>query len=304
MGDVLLKAFGFVFIIIAGIVFRRIGLFHKDDDRILSKIVLNFTLPCSVINAFSGFDMELSLLGVVALGILTNLALSFFGKTMAGKDRKKQAFNYINYSGFNIGCFTMPFVQSFLGSFGVAVTCLFDTGNAIMCTGATYAIASGLVGGEKQSFKAFLKKAFSSAPFVSYLVMLVLSLFHFRFPDPVYQVTSAVAQANAFLCMFMIGLMFEVHLSRSQVLAVVKTLSLRLLLCCAMALAIYFLLPFGAAVKQVLVLVCFSPVSAMGPVFTDRLHLDKGLAGVINSVSIPISVLILTGILLFWPPVA
>ena len=41
MGDVLLKAFGFVFIIIAGIVFRRIGLFHKDDDRILSKIVLN-----------------------------------------------------------------------------------------------------------------------------------------------------------------------------------------------------------------------------------------------------------------------
>ena len=106
------------------------------------------------------------------------------------------------------------------------------------------------------------------------------------------------------VAMFMIGLMFEVHLSRSQVLAVVKTLSLRLLLCCAMALAIYFLLPFEAAVKQVLVLVCFSPVSAMGPVFTDRLHLDKGLAGVINSISIPISVLILTGILLFWPPVA
>ncbi len=303
MGDVLLKAFSFVFMIVSGIVLRRVGLFKENDDRVLSRIVLNFTLPCSVINAFAGFDMELSLLGVVLAGILANLALSFLGKAVAGKDRRAQAFNFINFSGFNIGCFTMPFVQSFLGSFGVAVTCLFDTGNAIMCTGATYAIASGLVGGEKQSFSSFLKKAFSSAPFVTYLVMLTLNLCRVRLPGPVYTVTSAVAQANAFLCMFMIGLMFKVELDRSQLLAVVRTLALRLGLCCLLALACYFLTPFSAAVKQVMVLACFSPVSAMGPVFTDRLNLDKGLAGVINSLSIPISVAILTGILLFWPPV-
>ncbi len=297
MGDVLLKAFGFVFIILAGIALRALGLFKKDDDRVLSKIILNFTLPASVINAFASFDMEPRLLFLVVLGILGNLVLSFVGKLTAGKNRERQAFNYINYSGFNIGCFTMPFVQSFIGLEGVAITCLFDTGNAIMCTGANYAIASGLVGGEKSTLKGFLKKAFSSVPFVTYLLMLPLGLMHFRFPEPVYVVTSAVAQANAFLCMFMIGLMFEVHLDKTQLLAIAQALICRLLVSAAMAAAIWFLLPFSQLVRQVLVMVCFSPISSMSPVFTDRLHLDKGLAGVINSLSIPISVLIITFLL-------
>lgn len=299
MGDVLLRAFSFVFIILAGILFRRIGLFKKDDDRILSKIILNFTLPASVINAFATFDMSPSLLFVVAMGILANLAHSFFGKALAGKDRTRQAFNYLNFSGYNIGCFTMPFVQSFLGASGVAITCLFDIGNAIMCTGANYAIASNIVGGEKQGFKSFLKTALTTVPFVTYLLMLPLGLLHFRFPQPVYTVASAVAQANAFLCMFMLGLMFEVHLEKSQILTVAKVLACRVSLSAVMALAIYLLLPFDQMIRQVLVMVCFSPISSMAPVFTDRLNLDKGLAGVINSLSILISVLIITILLLF-----
>lgn len=60
-----------------------------------------------------------------------------------------QAFNIINFSGYNIGCFTLPFIQSFIGPAGVVATCLFDAGNSVMCTGATYSIAKAAAGGKE-----------------------------------------------------------------------------------------------------------------------------------------------------------
>ena len=57
----------------------------------------------------------------------------------------RQDFYVFNLAGYNIGCFTLPFAQSFLGPFAVVATCMFDVGNSIMCTGGTYALTSGLV---------------------------------------------------------------------------------------------------------------------------------------------------------------
>ena len=34
---------------------------------------------------------------------------------------------------------------------GVVVTCLFDAGNAVMCTGGSYALTSKVVGGKGQT---------------------------------------------------------------------------------------------------------------------------------------------------------
>lgn len=304
MGDVLIKAFSFILMIVAGMVFKRIGLFKDGDDRILSKIVLNFTLPAAVIGAFSNFTPDWSLLVIVLMGIACNLVLSFTGYLVARKGtQQEKVFNFINFSGYNIGSFTMPFIQGFLGGTGVAITCLFDTGNALMCTGGTYAIASGFLGQEKPTLKSFLKKAFSSTPFVSYLFMFLFTMLGFKMPPIVNTIAANIASGNAFLCMFMIGLMFKVEAGGASVKKLALVVALRFLVSTVLALFMYFVPPFPAVVRQVLVLVCFSPISAMAPIFTERCGLDKGLAGAINSVSIPISIVILTGILLVWPPI-
>lgn len=67
----------------------------------------------------------------------------------------------INSSGYNIGTFTLPFVQSFFPSNLIGYVCLFDTGNALMCLGGTYSAASTVVANEeKQSFKTVAKNYF------------------------------------------------------------------------------------------------------------------------------------------------
>ncbi|MDR3085760.1 MAG: AEC family transporter, partial [Christensenellaceae bacterium] len=163
MEAVLIKALSFLTMIAAGIFLRRAGLFKDGDDRILSKIILNFTLPAAVVGAFSNFRVEWSLIALVGLGVLMNLFLSGVGYFLARKGSKaEKAFGLLNYSGYNIGSFTMPYVQSFLGDAGMAITGLFDTGNALMCTGGTYAIASAVMGEEKPTLGSMAKKVFSS----------------------------------------------------------------------------------------------------------------------------------------------
>ena len=65
------------------------------------------------------------------LGYLINL----------GKSKEEKAFGVLNLPGYNIGNFTIPFVQSFLGPVGVITTSLFDAGNAFVCLGGAVGVA-------------------------------------------------------------------------------------------------------------------------------------------------------------------
>lgn len=77
-----------------------------------------------------------------------------------------------------------------------------------------------------------------------------------------------------------------------------RTLLLRYGLAIVLSLVCYFLLPFDLMIRQAVVLALFSPVSTIAPVYTDKLGGDAALAGMTNSVSIPISLLIMTGLLI------
>lgn len=92
----------------------------------------------------------------------------------------------LNLSGYNIGTFAMPFVAGFLPPTGFLATCLFDAGNAIMCTGGTYALANSVTDASQHlSIKSFLRNVFSSIPFCIYLIMIVMAFLHLALPHPV-----------------------------------------------------------------------------------------------------------------------
>ncbi len=47
-------------------------------------------------------------------------------------------------SGYNIGTFTLPFVQAFFPASSLLSVIVFDAGNAIMVLGGNYSIATGI----------------------------------------------------------------------------------------------------------------------------------------------------------------
>ena len=296
MEAILTKVFAFVFIIFLSYGLKRAGFFRPSDFKLISNIVLKITLPCAVISNFNRMDIETALFSLVFAGVVCNLVTIAIGYAVAWrKSRATQAFNMINYSGYNIGCFTMPYIQSFLGPTGVIATCLFDAGNSLLCTGATYSMAAAVAQtGEKSTVGLFFRRMFASIPMDTYIIMVILALLHVKLPPLLISFTDTVGMANAFLAMMMIGIGFELHLSRSSMLHILRIILHRYLIAAVLAWLFYRYAPFDAEVRKTLALIAFAPVSAVCAIFTAKCHGDVALSCTLNSLTILLSIIFMT----------
>jgi predicted permease len=292
---VLLKAITFILLILIGYVFKKIGIFSEESHTTIMKVVTTVTLPAAIITSFSHYEHSIDLLFVVLLGFGLNWLMSAVGYLMAfKKGRAEKAYNIINYSGYNVGTFAMPYLQSFLGDSVVLTACLFDTGNSIMCTGGVNGIAAIVSGKQRVNIKRLLKKLLSSVPFDVYVGMLILSVMGIKFPDEIITITSTIGNANAVMAMLMIGTAFELKFNKKDLKSVSITIAIRYALSAVVAFVIYTCLPVSAMLKQVLTVIVFSPISAMTIVFTEENGGDVSKSAFTNSISMIISIIIIT----------
>lgn len=301
MLDILTRACCFVAIIFLGYFLRKINFFKEGDFDVLAKTSLKVALPAAIVVSCSGKEMEPSMLVISLLGFGGGAVYMMLAWLMTLKKSKQQkAFEILNCSAYNIGNFTLPFVQSFLGPTAVMVTSLFDTGNAFICLGGAYSVASMIQGeGSGFSIKPIIKKLVTTVPFDTYVIMTVLGLLHLSLPDPVLSFAGIVANANAFLAMLMIGVGFKLSGDREQMGVIVRILGVRYGVALMLSLAFYFLLPFPLEYRQTLAILVFAPVASAAPAYTAELKGNVGLSSAINSLSIVISIFcIVTAIML------
>ncbi len=302
IADVLMKALAFVAIIAMGYGLKRIGFFQAKDFFLLSKIVIKITLPAAIIANFSKISMDSSMLILCVFGLACNGVLLAAAYCMnLSKPGKQKAFAMLNLTGYNIGNFTMPFVQSFLGPVGFAATSLFDAGNSVMCTGVTFSLACAVNGeGEKGSgsLKTVLKTLVSSVPFDTYVIMTILTALHLRLPNVVVLWAETAGGANAFLALLMIGIGFEIRMDKEKIREILKILAVRYGLALAFSFTFFLLLPFSLEIRQALAIVVLGPAASVGPAFTGKIGGDVELSSAINSLTIVISIVAITAALI------
>lgn len=295
MNDILMRAGCFVAIIVFGFVLRRVGFFKEDDFYVLSKITLKITLPASVVVSFSQMTIDPSMLVITLLALcggIVYIGAAFLLNVRTDKERR--AFDIVNIPGYNIGLFALPFVQSFLGPVCTVSTSLFDAGNAIVCLGGSYGIASSVKDGTGFSFKRIGKALLTSVPFMSYIVMLTLNLARFRLPGAVLSLAEIIRNANTFMAMLMIGVGLKLDINTRQLRKLLQVLAVRYGIAAILACVFYFLLPFELEIRKTLVLLAFSPISSATPAFTGELKSDVGMSSTINSACILCSILFMT----------
>ena len=298
MQDILIKAGCFVAIIILGYTLKKIGVFKQEDFMVLSKIVIRITTPAAIAVSFAGKEIDLSLLSLIVLGFGSGVLLVAAAYLLGLRSSKsRRAFDMLNVAGYNIGNFALPFVQGFLGPTGIIVTSLFDTGNAVIALGGAYGAASTVKNGSGFSVKLIVKKLMTSVPFVCYIILVTLNLTDIPLPSPMISCLQIIANANAFLAMFMLGVGFNLTGDFKQLGIIAKVLIMRYGLSALMAIAVYFLLPFDLEVRQTLVILLFSPISSIVPAFTGDMGEDVGLSSAINSISIICSIVIIITLL-------
>lgn len=295
--DYIFKPMSYVMVIMLGYLLKRAGFFGKDDHRLMSKIMVNITLPCTIIQAFDGFERDAKMFIIVGIGfICAFMPILLMYLTTGRVEKRLRAYRMLNIGGYNIGCFSLPLVQAFFGNTGVVAACMFDTGNAIMMTGGAYAMTSTLLrtgGEERESIGDVLLKFVKSLPFDAYMMMILLAALGVKIPSVVFTLTRPAGQANAFVAMLMIGMMFEPAGDRALLRETARELVWRYLFAAASAALVFFCTPFELVVRQTLCIVCFAPLSSLAPIYTDRCHSDTALASFTNSVSIAVSLIVM-----------
>lgn len=297
MYDILLKSSAFIFVIFLGYFLKKRGFYSPNDSKFVSKTVINLILPSAIISSFGRFQKDNSLFILIFLGLFCNALLVFLGYAFSkGKGNKIRALYMLNFSGYNIGNFTLPFVQNFLDPFAVIAICMFDIGNSISCTGGSYAVTTMVTSSthEKKSFKFLFERLFKSVPFMTYMLMLLLAILNIQIPRPIVSITSLIGTANGFMAMLMIGLMFEIEFKWSYISQAFFILGIRYSIALLLAVVFYNFLPFPQIIRQVLAIAIFAPISSLSPYFTEKCEGDYGLASFVSSLSIMISIVIMT----------
>ena len=298
MLELLGRAGCFVAIIVLGFVLRRTGFFNEHAFGVLSKVVLKITFPASIVVSFAQMDVEPAMLTIAGLSFAGGLLYMLVGYlSHLKRPKNEQAFAVLNLPGYNIGIFTVPFVQSFLGPVGMVATSLFDIGNAFICLGGAYGVASAMKEGKGFSPGRVGKALLTSLPFMCYIVMILINLLNITVPSVVLSFADILKSANAFLAMLMIGVGFQIKADRDKLGKLIKFVLLRYLIAIPVALIFYYLLPFSLEIRQTLVILAFSPVGSAVPAFTGELKEDVGLSSAINSVCIVVSIVIMVTLL-------
>lgn len=299
MTDIITRAGCFVVIILLGFLLRKKNFFGPETFSVLSNIVMKITLPAALIASGSGRYIDVSMLSIAGIGFCYGVFFILLGWLIRRKASKEQRAVYImNLSGCNIGLFALPFTQSFLGPMGVLTTSLFDLGNAFICNGGSFGIARAVKEGGKPDLLRILKAPFSSIPFLTHCLMVILNLTHLTLPRPILSLAEIISGANAFLAMLMIGVgLGAATTSSGNLSTVAKILAVRFGVAALVAVGFYLVLPFSLEIRQALVILAFSPLTSTAPFYTSELKEDVGLASAVNSASIVISIIVVVTLL-------
>ncbi|WP_293909318.1 AEC family transporter [Sphaerochaeta sp. UBA5836] len=292
MAQSLLQVALFLFLIALANVLKRIGLFSEREGATLSKITLNITLPAAIVASFNTFKLDYSLLVLILYGILANVVLMVFSYlSMRKESNGLKGYALLCGSTYNVGNFSFPFVQALYGPPALVAASLFDLGNALMTTGFTYSLASTTAGGTKPNTKDLLTKLFTSAPFITYLIMISLSFADFTLPRFFQDWMQTIGKANPIIAMLMIGFMLDIRFQKGWIKKSFVLLIIRYGLATVFAYFIIKHTQFSQVIRFTLALAVFSPISTSSVAFTEKISDQGKLASFTSSLSVMTSAL-------------
>lgn len=301
MNLILIQSISFLLVIFVSYGFKVGGLLKKEDGQVISKILLNITLPATIVIGFNAVKIDITLLVMILLGIFTNIVLIAIGGAIwRNKNPKDRALMMFGQAGYNIGNFTIPFVQGFFPE-AIPFIGSFDTGNALMAFGGNATVVDKLSKGnhKTKSIREIIAQLFSSTAFTTYIVMIVLAIVNITIPENILATIQLFANSNSFLSMLLIGLYLEINISKKDLSKVSQVLLIRYILGIILALVFYFALPFSMIIRISLVMIALAPIGTIATINMVDYGNKESVSGFVSSSSIIISIVLMTIALYF-----
>lgn len=295
----------YIFVIAAGYALKRIGLFRPKDAVILSKLVLYITLPAAIIKGFTNVDFSFSLILVFLVSLLTNGLLLTAGAVLSRKcPPLERGLSVLNTNTFNAGNFAIPFLMGIVGPEAFAGMCMFDMASSSTTFGPNLVLAQSVMkksDGKKTGVLGIVKRLARSPAVMAYLVMLLLCIFKLSLPSFFMNIAIMAGNANSFLAMLCIGILFDLKLPKTGVKTIVRILGSRYLICGAAAVLVWFFLPVSGEMARTTCIVLMAPIAGCATLLTVENGCDGAMSAVINSLSMVCSIAIMMTMLVLLP---
>ncbi|MCL5276946.1 MAG: AEC family transporter [Deltaproteobacteria bacterium] len=276
MRDILIEAFSLIAI---GMVSRLLGLVGEKDDRIISRLVFNVTLPFLVFLAMfdqrpSYIYLKITVLAWVLLGIFT--AATYYLARGVIKDPKRIGVFVLTSVGGNTAFLGYAVIQGLIGSKGMPVAVVYDQfGNGIFIYTVLLLLVSYLA--NKSLGPRALLSGILTPPFIALIAGIVFpSSVHI--PSYIMRAFELVGGVTTPLMMLIVGMNLakSIKLSSIPVLGTVSAIKL------ALVPAVMYLLAAVARVPafpmKIAVLQSAMPSMMTSVIFAQIYELDEPLA--------------------------
>ncbi len=296
MSNVATQTIVYLALLFLGYGFKRLGIFKTEDAGFLKSVILYITMPAAAVNGLKALELQPSFLWCFLIGFATCSILMAVGMLASRKAGASDKLLFLfSFNSFNVGNFAIPFLNGLISDNGFAALCLFDISVAIFLYGIDYSVAESRKGqGGGFSPKLLLKKLFCSPITDAYLIMLLLAALHLRLPSPILKLAEVAGNANAFLAMLSIGILFELSLDKKSLRTLLKFFSLRYVTVLLIAGAVLLFVPFPPDIRQAVCVLLMAPVASVAPLLTVNAGGDGGSAAQANSLSILIGIVMMT----------
>ncbi|MCD6551777.1 AEC family transporter [Thermotoga sp.] len=269
--------------------------FEKETGKVLSRLVVNFTLPAAVFYSLSTAHFHFSKFAFTITGILSNLVLISVAFLIFSRveDSRVRVPLILSFVGFNTGLFMYPLAESLWGIDSVVNYALFDLGNSFFIFGVGKAVA------ERANIKGVLK-VFEFPPFLTLILSLTLNVFGLVPPEIILKVAQTIKNANAFLVFFLVGyyLSFKSVFERVRLILMASTVKYFLgFIVSLLAVRIFTLSSFE---EMNLFLSPLLPSAIMTLVYSIEKDYDSELASGLITFSTIVSLAIILLINHFW----
>lgn len=292
----LLRSLSLIFVLVLFYGLKKAEVLPESAGQVVQKIVINVTIPATIISSFGSYQKDGELLLASAyFMILLLICIGLAWLLFRSQGTASCGFAMINSTGYNIGSLSLPVIQNFYGDYGVMVSCMADIGNALMSNGGAYALTNSVMRHEKgDSVGTFLKnltiQLLKSPPFDCYILLAPLLALDISIPSAVVTLLSPIANAGSFMSMAMVGLSMGKEMKWDDIRHIAPVLLYRLCFGWITAAATYFLLPFSQTIREILTLLCLSPIVGLAVISTQRYGGNTERAGLMVSASIVLGI--------------
>ena len=90
MGNIVLNAAGLFAMIFLGYFLKRLNVLSKADGSILSKIILNVTLPAAIILNLASMQVQVSALSLIVIALIITIVQILFAFFLTKKEYGEQ----------------------------------------------------------------------------------------------------------------------------------------------------------------------------------------------------------------------